>query len=698
MASINVGINGLGRIGKCCLLQMIDDVNVTIRAVNINNLEIDDLEQYLNSDTIHGRRYMSVVVIDTQHVLINNNPVFIFKTKDVAELDWKSHHVDYLFETTGAYLTQESAGKHDVDYVCMSAPPKDLGSTPIFCYGVNEDEYNGERFISNASCTTNCIAPFLKILEKYDIISSNFITIHSATSSQSVVDTANFNKRTNRSIFNNIIPHTTGATSSLKYILPNLENKIVGTSVRIPTSNVSMVDINVTFSKEIQKEVVLDDLCKLENEVVAVNKKKLVSTDFIGTTHPTIVDYHSTFQIDPNSIKFTLWYDNEWSYSAQMIKMVKTMFNKNNMMFLNKVTNVNCFDKIVFVRCDFNCPVNDANEIQDDYRIRMALPTIHKILLDGPKKVVLMTHFGRPKNIDGNYSTSLFIDKLTEYLNMPVAFLKYGLQTREEELFETDHVVYLMENLRFHNYETNYKGGEQMNRLFITPDVYCNEAFSVSHRDHFSITQINAKQHCFGKCFSDEINSFNLILKNNGSNVTAIIGGSKVSDKMPMLEKLSTIVDVIFVAGNNLNSVSQNKEFFEKISKNKARVVYACDGMGGEDPNDTPTYVENIMDKKENVSVFDIGPKSMNMLVNCIYASDIVFWNGTLGITEHDFYKNSSETLVGILNNCQAKVIIGGGDTAGFVKDYKNNFHHISTGGGASIEYISHGTLAGIKY
>lgn len=695
---MNIGINGLGRIGKCCLLQLIHDNNVNIRAININNLKIENLEQYLNNDTIHGTRHVKVNVIDANHIVLNDRSIFIFRSRNASELDWKTHGVEYLFETTGAYLTQVSAKEHDVDYMCMSAPPKDLGTTPIFCYGVNENEYSGERCISNASCTTNCIAPFLKMLEKYEIVSSNFITIHSATSSQSVVDTANFNKRTNRSIFNNIIPHTTGATSSLKYILPNLDHKVVGTSVRIPTSNVSMVDMNVTFLNEITKENVLSDLEKLQNDVVIVNKEKLVSSDFIGTTQPTIIDYHSTFQVDAKTIKFTLWYDNEWSYAHQMINMVKSMFNKNNRTFITKVTNVECRDKVVIVRCDFNCPVNDANEIQDDYRIRMTIPTINKILLDGAKKVVLMTHFGRPKQAENKYSTSLFINKLSEYLNRPVMFLKHGLQTRHEELFETDNVVFLMENLRFHDYETNYKKRGLANSLFIIPDIYCNEAFSVSHRDHFSITQIQASQHCYGKCFSKEINAFNLILKNNGSRVTAIIGGSKVSDKMPMLEKLSTIVDTIFVAGNNLNSISQNKEFFEKISKNKAQIIYARDGMGGETPDTAPVYIDNILDKPDNVSVFDIGPNSMNMLVKCIHSSDIVFWNGTLGITEHDFYKNSSETLVSILDNCDAKVIIGGGDTAGFVNEYNNDFHHISTGGGSSIEYISYGTLSGIKY
>lgn len=693
MTTINVGINGFGRIGKCCFLQVLEDNNISLKAININNLSIENLEQYINNDSIHGKQNYNVEILDDNYVKINNQIIKIFKSKNPDDLLWEDYNIEYLFETTGAFLTQEKAKTHKVKYMCMSAPPKDLGITPIFCYGVNENKYNGEQIISNASCTTNCIAPFLKVIEKYGIHSANFITIHSATSSQSVVDTANFNKRTNRSIFNNIIPHTTGATSSLKYILPELENKIVGTSVRIPTSNVSMVDMNVTFTKPITKEIILDELSKLENDVVIINKENLVSSDFIGTTHPTIIDYASTFQIDENSVKFTLWYDNEWSYTAQMIKMVKVMFNKNNRSTLHKITNVNCYNKVVVVRCDFNCPVKNG-KIEDDYRIQCTLPTLTKILLDNPSKLILMTHFGRPKDQEQTFSTQIFLNKLQSYLNESIKFLPNGLNTTEEEINSINNRVFLMENLRFHKFETDISIEYDMK--FIC-DVYCNEAFSASHRNHYSITKINAKEHCYGNCFVKEIETFNMILKSNGSKIIAIIGGSKVSDKIPMLEKLSTIVDYIFVAGNNLNSLEENKPFFNSLKNNKAEILYAEDGFGNITPNSSPYYIENV-EQKNHYNIFDIGPRSLKKLTTLINDSSIVFWNGALGITEHEFYKNSSELLIHILNNCKSKVIIGGGDSAGFVRNYENNFHHISTGGGASIDYLSNSHLDGIKY
>ena len=168
-----------------------------------------------------------------------------------------------------------------------------------------------------------------------------------------------------------------------------------------------------------------------------------------------------------------------------------------------------------------------------------------------------------------------------------------------------------------------------------------------------------------------------------------------------MLEKLSTIVDYIFVAGNNLNSIQENSDFFNKISTNKAKIIYASDGFGNNEPSAIEhKYIDNIIDPVciGNNKIFDIGPKSINELAKYINKSNIVFWNGGLGICEDLFYRNGSETLIHLLNSCNAKVIIGGGDTAGFVNQYDNNFHHISTGGGASIDYISNGTLPGLLY
>jgi len=342
MDNLNIGINGFGRIGKCLFLQLLNDDTINIKAVNINNLLIEDLQQYINYDSIHHTKKYDVSIEDDGYILIGHKKIKIITEKNPLKIDWRNENVEYLFETTGKFLTTERAKLHDVSYVILSAPPKDIGTTPIYCYGVNENEYKNEKIISAASCTTNCIGPLLKLLNDFDggshnfIKDGNFITVHSSTSSQNVVDTANFQKRTNRSILNNIIPHTTGASTSLNVILPELANKIVGTSVRVPISNVSMVDINLLFEKAITKNDILQYIEDMKNksdkikEIIEINNHNLVSSDFIGNKTPTIIDKNSTLQLTDNSIKFTLWYDNEWSYTAQIIRLVKYINSRSN--------------------------------------------------------------------------------------------------------------------------------------------------------------------------------------------------------------------------------------------------------------------------------------------------------------------------------------------------------------------------------
>ena len=694
MNNINIGINGFGRIGKCAFLQLINNQTVNINAININNLSIDEFENYINNDSIHHTQQFKVTILKDNYIQINNKKIKIFNDKDPKNLNWKKENVQYLFETSGAFRTTEKAKQHDVDYIIMSAPPKDIGITPIYCYGVNENNYKNEHIISAASCTTNCIAPMLKFLYKFNIEHGHFITVHSATASQSVVDTANFQKRTNRTIFNNIIPHTTGASESLDVILPELLNKIVGTSVRVPVTNVSMIDLNIEFKNKISKDFIISRLEEVKNEVITTNNNKLVSSDFIGNKTPTILDTNSTLQLTDKCIKFTLWYDNEWSYTAQMIRLLKFIHNKNNNNSINKIENVNCHNKNVFVRVDFNCPTNDKNEITDYFRINSCLKTIKKIMYDNPKQIFLATHFGRPKNVDKKFSTERFVEYLEEKLNNKVIFLVNGLNTSTEELqlydfyFHNQVRIYLMENVRFHKYEKDLS----LDFKFDIPvDIYCNEAFACSHREHKSIVGIPNKVRTYGYCFINEINALNLITNNHNSKILAIIGGSKIHDKIPMLRKLSEKVSYIYITGNNINFVNEYKEFFDEIKNNKAKIIYTKDGFNSSG-YDKVTYVDNINYANK---IFDIGPNSINDLYKYVKMSDIVFWNGTLGIVEHEFFKNGSENLVNMLNSCKAKVIIGGGDTSGFVNKYENNFYHISTGGGASIDYIGNGTLPG---
>ena len=287
--------------------------------------------------------------------------VKLLRSRVPEELAWRENGVELLFETTGAFMTTKDMARHDVDYVILSAPPKDLGTTPMFVYGVNDRDYRGEQITSAASCTTNCLAPFLEAANQVagGIRDGNFITVHAATSSQSIVDEAHDTKRTSRSIFNNIIPHTTGASKTVDFLFPSLKGKIKGTSIRVPINNVSMIDLNITFNEDVQKDDFFKNL--QENmrypDVIKVNHEKGVSSDFIGTAASSVVDYHSTFQLTPSSIKFCLWYDNEWSYCAQMIHMARTMAEVTAPRRVRSIRDVSFAAKDVFLRVDFNCPL-----------------------------------------------------------------------------------------------------------------------------------------------------------------------------------------------------------------------------------------------------------------------------------------------------------------------------------------------------
>lgn len=342
---MNIGINGSGRIGKCVFLQCLEDETINIKAININNLNINDLQRYINYDSVHHLKKYHIKILENNYIQIENNEnneknktkkIKIFNEKNPEKINWKKENVNYLFETTGIFLTREKLEKHKVNKIILSAPPKD--DTSIYCYGVNERNYNGEKIISGASCTTNCIAPFLNLLNmeiqknkenQNEILLCNFITIHSATASQKIADKADMEKRTYRSLFN-IIPYKTGASKCIDKLIPELKNKVFGTCVRVPTQNVSMIDLNIVFKNPINiNDLIIDILNHLIynealKEVIQICYDKLVSSDYIGEKAPCIIDYHACKQLTDNSIKFTLWYDNEWSYSAQIIRLLKS--------------------------------------------------------------------------------------------------------------------------------------------------------------------------------------------------------------------------------------------------------------------------------------------------------------------------------------------------------------------------------------
>ena len=668
MVSINVGINGLGRIGKCVLLQLLEEETVNVKALNIPGFKKESLQNYLSYDTNHGSKckYNITCSLEENYITIGRHHIRLFDTYYANELEWKNEGITHVLDCTGVYLTSEKASQHDVDYVLMSAPPKDLGITPMFCPGVNDTDYAGERIVSVASCTTNCLAPFLKKLaDKLEAV--NFITVHAATSTQSLVDTSD--QRKHRSIWNNMIPYTTGASKTIDYLIPQLQGKVKGTSLRVPISTVSMIDVNVTFKESITKEDLLAEL--QQDDVFKINDNETVSSDFMGTTSPSILDKPCTMQLTDNSIKTTLWYDNEWSFCAQMVRMLKKMHQTTSSKELS-IVDVSLKDKTVFVRCDFNCP-------EDDYfRIMCALPTLNHILKQKPKKMILATHYGRPVN-DNDYSTFCFIPILEKLLKQEVLFLKEGLTATEDLIKEPG--VYLMENTRHHVFETQID--ENWKQQFHV-DVFCNEAFSCSHRNHTSMKCIEASVKCFGLCYLREINMLDrFVSPSDNKKKMVIIGGNKIDDKLPMLHNLVESVDIIYIAGNTLNHLDTFKDILANLSTKKARIYYGEDGFGKRLVNES----EYLLSPAEGC-IKDVGPKSLLTLFDLIEQVDLIFWNGTLGIVESPVYRRGSQLLIKMLNKCKADVIIGGGDTAGFVNQFYNNFKHISTGGGASIHYL----------
>lgn len=681
MTILSVGVNGLGRIGKGVLIQLINDPTICIRAINVPSISNEELENYLNHDSTHqSSTKIKITVENSDYVSIGRHLlVRIYHTREVSDLNWREDGVTHLFECTGKYLTTDKAKKHDVDYLIMSAPPTDLDITPMFCPGVNENKYNGESIISLASCTTNCLTPFLKkvIQTTHNIEDVNFITVHASTASQSIVDEANTNKRTSRSVWNNIIPHTTGAQKTVNYLLPSVTDKVKGTSIRVPINTVSMIDVNIRFTEPVDKDTLVKSLAT--DDVFTISEEKLVSADYIGTSAPSILDKSCTMQLTPQTIKFGLWYDNEWSFCAQMIRMVKIMHHKTTKKH-NSLLDVEFARKRVFIRCDFNCPEGD------DFRIQSAIPTIQYILNQHASHIILATHYGRPKNQE-EYSTRKFVDKLENLLNTKVTFLPRGLDsTDNEDIIENG--VYLMENTRYHDYETKPKDNWQQG-FYV--DVFCNEAFSCSHRNHTSMTKIQAKEQCLGFCFEKEINALDLFKANKDTmrklRKMVILGGNKIDDKLPMLRFLANTVDIIFLAGNTLNHREDYATIIKELGSKNASLIMAEDGFGNVEDNEGD-YIPDINKPNVNWIIKDVGPKTILTLQKLIATMDIIFWNGTLGIVESPVYKRGSLLLLHALEHCKADVIIGGGDTAGFVNQYPNTLSHISTGGGASIHYL----------
>ena len=331
MAKIKVGINGFGRIGRLAFRASLQRNDMEVVAIN-DLIDVEYMAYMLRYDTIHGHFNGSVEVKDGK-LIVNGISIRVTAEKDPANLKWNEAGADYVIESTGLFLSKDKAEPHlkaGAKRVVMSAPSKD--DTPMFVIGVNHNTYKKEmNMVSCASCTTNCLAPVTKVLhDKFGILEGLMTTVHSTTATQKTVDGPSMKDwRGGRAASGNIIPSSTGAAKAVTKVIPELKGKLTGMAFRVPTLNVSVVDLTC----RLEKATTYEDICAAmkkasEGElkgILGYTEDQVVSSDFIGDARTSIFDAKAGIMLNPNFVKIIAWYDNEWGYSCKLLDMIAHM-------------------------------------------------------------------------------------------------------------------------------------------------------------------------------------------------------------------------------------------------------------------------------------------------------------------------------------------------------------------------------------
>ena len=329
--ALRIGINGFGRIGRMVFRAVAKEAEFSgIEVVGINDLlDPDYLAYMLKFDSVHGN-FPGEIGVDGGNLVVNGRKIRLSAVKDPAELKWNEVGADVVIDCTGLFLTTESCEKHlaaGARKVVQSAPSKD--STPMFVYGVNHLKYAGEAVVSAASCTTNCLAPVAKVLhDNFGIKRGLMTTVHAATATQKTVDgPSSKDWRGGRGILENIIPSSTGAAKAVGVVLPELNKKLTGMAFRVPTSDVSVVDLTVELDKGASYEEVCNAMKAAAagplKGILGYTSEKVVSTDFRGCSMPSIFDADAGIALDPTFVKVVVWYDNEYGYTCNMLRFVQ---------------------------------------------------------------------------------------------------------------------------------------------------------------------------------------------------------------------------------------------------------------------------------------------------------------------------------------------------------------------------------------
>lgn len=327
MKKIKVGINGFGRIGRLVFRNIIkrDDMEV----VGINDLlDATNMAYMLRYDSVHGRFNGTIEVVDG-NLVVNGQTIRVTSEVDPANLKWNEVEAEYVVESTGRFLTKDAASKHlqaGARIVVLSAPPKE--DIPMFVMGVNNENYAGERIVSNASCTTNCLAPLAKVIhENFGIVEGLMTTVHATTATQKTVDGPSMKDwRGGRAALGNIIPSSTGAAKAVTKVIPDLKGKLTGMAFRVPTLDVSAVDLTCRLERETTydeiKQVIRNAAENEMNGILGYTEDSVVSSDFIGDTHTSIFDANAGIMLNPSFVKLISWYDNEMGYSCKVVELI----------------------------------------------------------------------------------------------------------------------------------------------------------------------------------------------------------------------------------------------------------------------------------------------------------------------------------------------------------------------------------------
>ena len=334
--AIQVGINGFGRIGRIALRSMIErgSHSYRIAGINLRNADLDFMVYQVKYDSVF-RTFMGNVEHDGKHLIVNGQKIRVYSFDKAEDIPWDDCYAEFIIESTGAFLTTESASAHlknGAKKVILSAPAKDK-VTPTFVMGVNNETYNSDMdVVSNASCTTNCLAPMVKVIHnKFGIEEALMSTIHAATAKQKPVDSRGGRDwRTGRSVLGNIIPSSTGAAKAVGLVIPELNGKLTGMSFRVPTADVSVVDLTA----KLKTKTTYEEICKaMENAakgdmkgIIACTKDPVVSTDLTGFPQTCIFDEQAGIMLGEDFVKLIAWYDNEWGYTNKLIDLMRYMY------------------------------------------------------------------------------------------------------------------------------------------------------------------------------------------------------------------------------------------------------------------------------------------------------------------------------------------------------------------------------------